>query len=228
MFCALAARANGNGKGHLAACSKGKGQPDRGQPKVTKYVQKRSCGSLAMTLAAALAADPPPNKRQKTCRAWGESAAIGAISKPQQGVKPLGPGRRKRGPQPCSPCDSGLPAKKRQTTCRAGGLSAAIGAISKLGQGVKPLGRGKGKGGPQLCSPCDPGSVVEGDLEHLQRHKAEGQASNCLRCLYLSDPRALGQYSKLPLPNGRVETWLEPRPRYKAGCWGLGCRICAW
>ena len=81
---------------------------------------------------------------------------------------------------------------------------------------------------PQLCSPCDPGSVFESDLEHVKRHRAEGQAHKCLRCIYLSNPRALEQNARLPLTSHHMATWLEPAPRYKGGTWGLGCRICAW
>ena len=129
---------------------------------------------------------------------------------------------------------SDLPANKRRKTCGAWGKSAAvgafaaIGAISKPGQGVKPSGPGKRKRGPQLCSPCHPSYVSESGLEHVKRHKAEGQANNCLRCIYLSDPKALEQYAKLPLPNGSMAIWLEPKSLHQGGYWGLGCRICAW
>ena len=73
-----------------------------------------------------------------------------------------------------------------------------------------------------------PGSVFESDFEHVKRHRAEGQAHKCLRCIYLSNPRALEQNARLPLTSHHMATWLEPAPRYKGGTWGLGCRICAW
>jgi hypothetical protein len=73
-----------------------------------------------------------------------------------------------------------------------------------------------------------PGSVHESGLAHLRRHTAQGHATSCLRCRYLADPRKLEQYAMMPQTCGKAETWLEPRPEYKGGPWGLGCRVCAW
>jgi len=93
-------------------------------------------------------------------------------------------------------------------------------AMAAIGATPRPKGAGSHS--------CDTGSVFENDLEHVQRHKAEGKANACLRCIYLSDTGALQQHAKLCSPNGHGSTWLEPAPSYKGGSWALGCRACAW
>jgi hypothetical protein len=78
------------------------------------------------------------------------------------------------------------------------------------------------------CDHVDNGSVFESDLEHSRRHKAEGRAGGCLRCIFLSNPGELERAAQLPRKGGGCATWLEPRPCHKGGSWALGCRICAW
>lgn len=97
------------------------------------------------------------------------------------------------------------------------GAKAAIGANLKAAIGAKGF-----------CKPLLTGSVFEGDWEHLKRHKAEGQAGKCLRCIYLSNPGNLAHIAKLPRAAGGFATWLEPRPCHMGGSWALGCRVCAW
>ena len=80
----------------------------------------------------------------------------------------------------------------------------------------------------KMGTACDPGSVFENDLEHVKPHKAEGWAHECLRCSYILDKGSLGKYASLPLPSGRLATWVEPTPSHMGGTWALGCRICAW
>ena len=103
--------------------------------------------------------------------------------------------------------------------------SPAIGGRRKSAKPPAPRKDTKSGGSGSYC---EPGSVFEGDLEHVQRHRAEGRDRNCLRCIYLSDPRKLEQCAGLPLPSGGSRIWLEPAPSHKGGSWGLGCRICAW
>ena len=123
---------------------------------------------------------------------------------------------------------------------------AAIGATSPKPLHPKastlgPKGRQKLKLGHQKMD-SDPGSVFESSFEHMERHRALGHTT-CIRCHYLSEPKRLEEFAKLPvdnghaLPGGRHQpgwrereggTWLEPRSQCKGGQWGLGCRACAW
>ena len=104
----------------------------------------------------------------------------------------------------------------------------------KPGQSLAPwVSPGAAVGAKAVCkvvgpqnrrSSFDPGSTFETDFEHLRRHKAK--ARNCLRCIYLTNPKILDGCAKLPLPSGGVGSWLQPAPSFK-GQWGLGCRVCA-
>jgi len=78
-------------------------------------------------------------------------------------------------------------------------------------------------------SKVGPGSVFEASEAHKKRHQGAGCATVCLRCNYEANRGVFCQHAmKMPTTPGKAETWLEPRPEYKGGVWGLGCRICAW
>ena len=73
-----------------------------------------------------------------------------------------------------------------------------------------------------------PGPVFESMEAHKKRHRGLGLKQLCLRCQYSKNPGVFCQNALLPTDHGRALTWLEPRPEYLGGAWGLGCRVCAW
>ena len=130
----------------------------------------------------------------------------------------------------CSP----MAKMQKSASLRVGSSPTAIGTTQRPKQCSKPVA-------PKAPGPCkrpysatrdhsDTGSALEADFVHCKRHKAEGKAEGCLRCRYVSNPKALEQHARLPSPIGRISTssWLEPSAGYMRGSWALGCRICAW
>jgi len=116
-----------------------------------------------------------------------------------------------------------LGGKRQKTSQPLAVKSVAIGTVSRQQQPCKVWK-------PHCPASSDPGSAFESDFSHFKRHKAEGKTHSCLRCIYLSNPQAVQQSARLP-PTGSslgMASWLEPKPGYMHGTWGLGCRICAW
>jgi hypothetical protein len=174
----------------------------RGQPKLPKGLPTTPARSGRRTVV-----ESPPKERCGTKRCGATSLAEALAPQPAQKKTREMPKAAIGATQVCT-------AQKKTREMP----KAAIGAT----QVCKVFAR------PRLSNPLDTGSVFESDLVHVKRHRLAGQAGGCLRCIFVSNPRALEQVAKLPRKAGHVASWLEPGPCSEGGQWALGCRICAW
>ena len=116
------------------------------------------------------------------------------------------------------------------------------------GKSVLPRDRHKTKSVPPIiCVPCRDiggvGSAFEPTAEHTARHdncrkhpfndggshksgKGGLVHGSCVRCVFSHCQVAIHKATKIPGHPGC--TWVEEKPAYMGGKWGLGCRICAW
>ena len=77
----------------------------------------------------------------------------------------------------------------------------------------------------------DVGSPFETTAQHLQRHRRQVQAgavgTTCARCCFAEHEASLRKLSVYGHATSRLN-WLDERPGYMGGSWGLGCSLCAW
>jgi hypothetical protein len=122
--------------------------------------------------------------------------------------------------------------------------------------GAKEMTHGAGQKQPPrapICLPCgdlDEGSVFETTAAHMARHasnpagRSPGRPGRlihqagkpragrmmapplCSRCVFCLSRAEILKVANIPGQRGA--TWVEERPQYMGGKWGIGCRICAW
>lgn len=103
-------------------------------------------------------------------------------------------------------------------------------------QTVKSKIHGAPQGREWQCKPCtigDQGSALEPTPSHVARHSRACfgnsiriQVGDCTRCVFFHNRAAILKVAHIPGQAGA--TFLEERPAYMGGAWGLGCRICSW
>ena len=76
----------------------------------------------------------------------------------------------------------------------------------------------------------DVGTPVETTAQHVQRHRRQAEAvgASCARCCFAEHEKDLRKLARHGRPGPTEVNWLNERPMYMGGSWGLGCSLCAW